>query len=55
MYACEMVWEPQEAADVIQQVEGATGLPCPCKRGVPCPFVNVERLTTPTERERLAG
>jgi hypothetical protein len=39
MYVCEMVWEPSKAREVSAQVERATNQPCPCKRGLPCPFV----------------
>jgi hypothetical protein len=41
MRLCEMVWTPERAAMVSAQIESATGLPCPCKRGLACPFVPV--------------
>jgi hypothetical protein len=50
--ACEMVWDPVRAEQVRTIVESATGQPCPCKRGLPCPFVRLEpvHLEMPTLR-----
>lgn len=42
MYQCEFVWDPARARQVQDLVEKATGAPCPCKEGKPCPFVRVD-------------
>lgn len=61
MFVCEFVWDPRQAQEVSAQVERATGKPCPCKRGLPCPFVRIEgepvALATPRLRpgEQKAG
>jgi hypothetical protein len=40
-----MVYDDDETVMRVQRlVEESTGLPCPCKRGKPCPLVRVESL-----------
>jgi hypothetical protein len=42
MYVCEYVWDPVQASQVRELLERATGEPCPCKQGKPCPFIRLE-------------
>lgn len=58
MTLCEMVWTPERARKVTAQVEDVTGQPCPCKRGLPCPFIKPDgsvSVRSDELRERVAG
>jgi hypothetical protein len=36
---CELVWTTDMGAQAQRMIEDATGLPCPCKRGLTCPLL----------------
>jgi hypothetical protein len=39
MRGSETRWDDRTAARIQALVERATGMPCPCKRGLICPFL----------------
>jgi len=42
MPLCEWSMPPEQAQKFSAQIESATGLPCPCKRGLRCPFIKLD-------------
>ena len=51
MRGCEVAWDIETADRIQGLVEEATGMPCPCKRGLPCLVVPRE-VVLPTPQVR---
>lgn len=47
MQVCEVVFGRERGAEVQAFLELATGHPCPCRRGQPCPLMPADSAVAP--------
>lgn len=52
MQVCDVIYGCKRGAEISAFLEAATGLPCPCKRGIPCPLMprDAEAVAPPVPR-----
>ena len=65
MRACEAVYDMETSGKVQALIEAATGSPCPCVGGLPCPLLSsrvslvpklcIERGTRPASKKEQAS